>query len=57
MLTSRLAGTIEKAGIHDSRNLKVNNNLIALCGALKGLKNVLKAKSCQGTAGGSGTGM
>jgi hypothetical protein len=43
MLTSRLAGTIENAGIQDGGNLKVNNNLISLGGALKGLKNVLKA--------------
>jgi hypothetical protein len=56
MLTSRLAGAIKNAGIRDSLNLKVNNNLFALCGALKHLKNVLKAQSCQGTAGGSGTG-
>jgi hypothetical protein len=43
MLTSRLAGTIENAGSRVSSNLKVNNNLIAPDGALKGLKNVLKA--------------
>jgi hypothetical protein len=43
MLTSRLAGTIEMAGIQGSRNLKVNNNLISQGRALKGLKNVLKA--------------
>jgi hypothetical protein len=43
MLTSRLAGAIENAGIQDSRNLKVNGNLISLRGALKDIKNVLKA--------------
>jgi hypothetical protein len=43
MLTGRLAGALENAGIEDSDYLKVNNNLISLSGALKGLKNVLKA--------------
>ena len=43
MLTSRLAAMVLIAGIEDSGNLKVNNNLISLSGALKGLKNVLKA--------------
>jgi hypothetical protein len=43
MLTSRLAGAIENAGIQGSGNLKVNNNLISLHRALKRIKNVLKA--------------
>jgi hypothetical protein len=43
MLTSRLRGPILDAAIQDSLNLKVNDNLISLFGALKGLKNVLKA--------------
>jgi hypothetical protein len=42
MFTSRLAGAIENAGIRGRGNLKVNNNLISLSRALKGLKNVLK---------------
>jgi hypothetical protein len=57
MLTSRLAGAIEKASIHDSRNLKVNNNLIAIYRALNALNNVLNIQSCQGAAGGGETGM
>jgi hypothetical protein len=57
MLTGRLAGAIEKASIHDSRNLKVNNNLIAICRALNTLKNVLNRQSCQGAAGDGETGM
>jgi hypothetical protein len=43
MLTSRLVGMIEKAGIQGSGNLKVNNNLISRQRALTRLKNVLKA--------------